>query len=304
MFVRSHPGFPTAHGAGYLANPALDQSPSQVTDLHLYLDDSGSRYSDRAPAQPRADGMDYFALGGVLVEEGAIGDVLAAHAAFAARWDLTSPLHSTKIRGARAAFSWLSADQERADRFFAELNDLVLSSPTVALACVIDRPGYVARYSTRYQQPWLLCQTAFAILIERAAKHAQRRDKRLVVYFEESGKKEDRALMAYMKALKATGMPFEGSAAAGYESLPAEGFRTIVRGEPNRVTKRVPMIQLADLVLYAVARGGYSPDYPPYRDLHERRKILDALLDPSDVPSLGVKYSCFDTTKARVSPSL
>lgn len=275
-----------------------------MSTLHLYLDDSGSRYSDRVQNPPRADGMDYFALGGVLVDDADIGEVLAAHAAFAARWDLTAPLHSTKIRGARAAFSWLSTDKERANRFFADLDEMILSSPTVALACVIDRPGYVARYAAKYPQPWLLCQTAFAILIERAAKHAQRLDKRLVVYFEESGKKEDRALMAYMKALKATGMPFEGSSAAGYESLPAEGFREIVRGEPNRVTKKVPMIQLADLVLYAVARGGYRPDYPPFKALHERRKILDALLEPEAVPSLGVKYSCFDTTKARVAPSL
>lgn len=273
-------------------------------NLHLYLDDSGSRYSDRVQNLPRVDGMDYFALGGVLVEEEAIGEVLVAHAAFAARWNLTAPLHSTKIRGARAAFSWLSTDQERANRFFVDLEEMILSSPIIALGCVIDRPGYVARYADKYPEPWLLCQTAFAILIERAAKHARRLDKRLIIYFEESGKNEDRALMAYMKALKANGMPFEGSAAAGYESLSAEGFRAIVRGEPNRVTKKVPMIQLADLVLYAVARGGYHRDYPPFRALHDRRKILDAVLEPEAVPSLGVKYSCFDTTKARVAPSL
>lgn len=248
--------------------------------------------------------MDYFALGGILVEEEAIGQVYDAHAAFASRWELTAPLHSTKIRGARNAFSWLSAERDAAARFFVDLDELILSSPTVALACVIDRPGYVARYAAKYPEPWLLCQTAFAILIERAAKHAQRLDKRLVVYFEESGRKEDRALLAYMKALKATGMPFEGSANAGYESLPPEGFRAIVKGEPNRVTKKVPMIQLADLVLYALARGGYHPTYPPYRALHERRKILDALLKPEAIPSLGVKYSCFDTTKARIAPGL
>ena len=110
-----------------------------MSTLHLYLDDSGSRYSDRELTPPRADGMDYFALGGILVEEEAIGQVYDAHAAFASRWELTAPLHSTKIRGARNAFSWLSAERDAAARFFVDLDELILSSPTVALACVIDR---------------------------------------------------------------------------------------------------------------------------------------------------------------------
>lgn len=303
MTARSIRAFqPAAEQATWPALRWIDAS--HVTDLHLYLDDSGSRYSDRAHHEPRTDGMDYFALGGVMVEEDDLGYVFDAHAAFITRWGLTEPLHSTKIRGRRGAFSFLKKDAEAATRFYADLDDLVLSAPAIALACVIDRPGYVARYAEKYPQPWLLCQTAFAILIERAAKHAHRIGKRLVVYFEESGKHEDRALMDYMRTLKATGMPFKGSATAGYESLSPEDFRRLIRGEPNRIKKQVPMIQFADLVLYAMARGGYSPEYPPFKALHARGKILDALLDPANVASLGVKYSCFDTTKARVSPSL
>lgn len=247
--------------------------------------------------------MDYFALGGVLIEQGAIGQVYAAHQAFVEKWGLTAPLHSTKIRGRREAFSFLARDHEAAGRFFSELDELILSLPIIALACVIDRPGYVARYAERYKEPWLLCQTAFAILIERAAKHAGRIGMRLEVYFEEAGKHEDRALMGYMKALKETGMPFPGATAAGYQNLPAEGFREAIKGEPNRIKKHVPMVQLADLVLYAMARGGYHPDYPPYQSLRERGKIMDALLPPEEIPSLGVKYSCFDTTRARIAPS-
>lgn len=165
--------------------------------------------------------MDYFALGGVLVEDEARGQVYEMHRAFADRWELQAPLHSTKIRGRREAFSFLSKEPDKAAAFHAELEELILSAPTTALACVINRPGYVARYAEKYPEPWLLCQTAFAILVERAAKHAKRSGKRLVIHFEESGKKEDRALMAYMKTMKATGMPFEGSAVAGYESLTA-----------------------------------------------------------------------------------
>ena len=168
---------------------------------------SGSRYSDKPQAQ-RADGMDYFALGGVLIDEAKIGAVLASHAALSDRWELTVPLHSTKIRGRRGAFSWLSTDQAKADAFLADLESFILDAPIVSMSCVIDRPGYVARYAEKHPEPWLLCQTAFAILIERAAKYAQERDGRIAVYFEEAGKKEDRSILGYMKALKSVGMPF------------------------------------------------------------------------------------------------
>ena len=252
---------------------------------HLYVDDSGCRYSDK-PQTPRADGMDYFALGGVLIDEADVTAVQAAHKKFVSRWDLTAELHSTKIRGRRGPFSWLSIDEERANAFLTELESFILDSPIVCIACVIDRPGYVARYADKYPKPWLLCQTAFAILVERASKYARERDGRLAVYFEKAGKKEDRAIASYMRELKSVGMPFSGSAAAGYESLSAPEFRAILQGEPNRVTKAVPMIQLADLVLYAMARGGYEERYPPFRALHARGRTIDTRLKPEDMPEL------------------
>lgn len=271
--------------------------------FHLYIDDSGSRYSDKPQAQ-RSDGMDYFALGGVLIDEADVGAILASHSLLMTKWGLNAPLHSTKIRGRRGAFSWLSTDQSKADAFFADLEAFILSAPIVSISCVIDRPGYIARYAEKHPQPWLLCQTAFAILIERAAKYARQRDGRIAVYFEGAGKREDRGILSYMKAMKDVGMPFPGSAAAGYDSLSPEEFRALIRGEPNRVTKKVPMVQLADLVLYAMACGGYNVDYPPFRALHEHGRIIDALLKTEEIPAQGVKYSCFDTKKARNKPSL
>jgi hypothetical protein len=275
-----------------------------VRCFHLYVDDSGSRNPDHVQKSPRVDGMDYFALGGILIDEAQIGAILDAHAAFTDRWNLAGPLHSTKIRGNRGAFSWLESDKKRANDFLSELNNFILDLPIVSISCVIDRPGYVARYAHRYPQPWLLCQTAFAILMERASKYARDQDAQLVVYFEEAGKREDRNILGYTKALKTVGMPFPGSAVAGYDSLSPEEFRAIVLGEPRRVTKKVPMIQLADLVLYAMARGGYDKEYPPFKALHARGRIIDAVLTSDDIPTRGVKYSCFDTKKARNNPSL
>src|SRR5260370_17609008 len=144
-----------------------------MTRMHLYFDDSGVRQPDRTP-QSRLDGMDYFALGGILIHEDKIGALIGAHRALTMKWHVTAPLHSTKIRGHRDAFAWLGKDASKASDFLGDLEAMILGLPIISIACVIDRPGYVARYAERYKQPWLLCKTAFAILVERAAKYALR----------------------------------------------------------------------------------------------------------------------------------
>src|SRR3546814_4091498 len=106
--------------------------------------------------------------------------------------DIDYPLHSWAIRGARGKFAWLKAP-EKAGNFHAAIEEYLLSLPIVALACVINRPGYVARYKGRYnEQLWLMCKTAFSILVERAAKFADDEGRQLAIYFEGAGPKEDR----------------------------------------------------------------------------------------------------------------
>jgi len=146
-----------------------------------------------------------------------------------------------------------------------------------------------------------MCKTAYCILIERAAKYAYSQDRRLRVFFEESGEKEDRDVIAYTKAMKSEGMPFDPDTSSGYSSLSAKEIREIVLGDPRRRTKKVPMMQISDLVLYPMAKGGYDRGYGPYASLVEGKKLIDAHIKPCDRPTLGIKYSCFDTqtTKAR-----
>lgn len=64
-------------------------------------------------------------------------------------------------------------------------------------------------------------------------------------------------------------------------------------GEPKRRTKATVMLQIADLMLYPMAKGGYEPNYKPYVDLIAAGKLVDALLAEPDRSSLGIKYSCF-----------
>jgi hypothetical protein len=57
------------------------------------------------------------------------------------------------------------------------------------------------------------------------------------------------------------------------------------------------MIQIADLYLYVIAKGGYDPNYRPYQALLRHKKLIDALLSEEDRKLRGIKYSCFDALK-------
>ncbi len=137
-------------------------------------------------------------------------------------------------------------------------------------------------------------KTAFSILIERSAKYARSKGRRLRVFFERSGRQEDRDIVAFMKELKAEGMPFDGDNAAAYRGLEAGEFSELVLGEPKGRTKATPMLQIADLYFYPMAKAGYNADYKPYLASMRTGRLIDAILSSENRPLLGIKYSCFD----------
>src|SRR3990172_3378290 len=95
--------------------------------LNFYIDDSGTRHPDRHPGH--SDHNDWFALGGVLIRESDEGDPRIRH-----------------------------------ERFCHELERVLLPIHVLGLACVIDRPGYNARYEEKYgRMRWSLCKSAFSI---------------------------------------------------------------------------------------------------------------------------------------------
>jgi hypothetical protein len=160
---------------------------------------------------------------------------------------------------------------------------------------VVHRPGYVARYKEKYQDKlWLMCKTTFCILVERAAKYADKQGRKLEVVFESSGKSEDRDIVSYMKELKKSGNPFNPVTSHGYQPLSAEDFTRIILGSPQRQTKSNHLLQMADLFLFPMLKGGYDSQYFPYRRLKEAGKIIDCILSDIDLPHMSVKYSCFD----------
>ncbi len=262
--------------------------------LHLYTDDSGTRTPDRHPNEPTPK-FDYFAMGGVLVAEADEEGIHARHAAFCREWGITYPLHSVDLRHASKAFSWLRmVEPERREAFYAGLHRLIADAPIHVLGCVVDRPGYSARYRERYgRRPWHLCKTAFTILLERAARVALERGMKLRVFPERCSKRDDRTVQGYYDQARAEGMPFDPASSAKYQPLTADVLRGVLYDFKCK-DKSSPLVQLADLVLYPVARQPYDPDYLPYRLLRDEGKLLDCILPPADVPGRGIKYSCFD----------
>lgn len=263
----------------------------------LYFDDTGSRDPDRGDYEQRKDGMDCFGLGGFLLKEEDIPDLRKKHTAFCEKFNFEYPLHSSSIRGGRDNFGWLRIP-ERAGDFIPALNTFLLSLPIVGMACVIDRPGYVARFKETYPENlWYMCKTAFSILVERSAKFADEQGRQLEIVHEKSGKLEDRDIRAYLKELKKTGSPFSQTASQGYTPLEAADYRRIILGEPHQKSKLIPMLQVADLVLYAIAKGGYDKNYRSYRELQESGKLIDSRFSKEDIPFRGIKYYCFNVRK-------
>jgi Protein of unknown function (DUF3800) len=260
----------------------------------LYLDDSGTRNPDRKLPQQFMF-RDWFALGGFITKEEDEGLIETAHAGFCDKWGINYPLHSYDIRAETKDFTWVSALQKKDyDQFMRDLADVLLGAPVIGHACVVDRPGYNKRYREKYgRQTWMLCRTAFAVVVERAAKYARTNKCKLRVYVEEGDKTADDMIRSYYKALRTDGMPFGGDNMAKYAPLTKEELAETLYDLKFKA-KTSALIQIADLYAYPLARGGYDPDYFPYTQLKTSNRIIDCLLKEEELPHLGIKYSCFE----------
>lgn len=268
--------------------------------FYLYMDDSGSRFPDHVLDLERNDGMDHFALGGILIDEKDKLEIKEKYLNFCAEWSIEYPLHSTKIRGRRDNYKWLEQSTKLNERFLGALETFLLSIPVIGFATVIHRPGYNQRYEERYRgHRWLMCKTAYTILIERTSKYVQSQGGKLCVRFEQVGKTEDRAIEQYSKELKSQGMPFNKETSQKYSGLSSEEFGKIILGEPRRRTKKNLFVQIADLYLYPMVKRKYDHLYNPWVKLYENKRVIDALLDEDDVINLGIKYSCFDSQESK-----
>ena len=246
-------------------------------------------------------GRDWFGMGGVLIDDDAEPDARALVAAFREAWPQLgdAPLHSHEIRSRQKNFLWLKNDEKVTAQFLVELTALMVSLPVMGFACVIDRPGYNKRYESVYlENRWQLCKTAFAIAVERAAKHALANGRRMRVYVEASGKTEDRMLEAYYKALKTDGSWFDPQRSSPYAPLGVQDYAACLY-EFRVKQKKSLMMTIADLYLWPMCIGGYDASNRAYAALKTAGKLIDCHLIAEQVPHLGIKYSCFDSVQVQ-----
>ncbi len=265
----------------------------------LYMDESGARHPGVALSPAPKHGRDWFGMGGVMIDDEDEAEAKSVIDAFRAAWPQLgdAPLHSHEIRSQRKGFSWLQEDGAVAQQFMDELTQLLLGLPVTGFACVIDRPGYNVRYEALYQDSrWRLCKTAFAIAVERAAKHAQLRGRKLRVYVEASGKVEDRMLQAYYENLKSDGPWFDGHRSAQYAPLDSKAFAGCLY-EFRIKRKQSLMMSIADLYLWPMCMGGYDESNKAYCALKVAGKLIDCHLTAEETLQRGIKYSCFDAVR-------
>lgn len=271
-----------------------------VDVMQFYLDDSGTRHPRHDRGTQPEHGYDWFALGGILVDQQDEPEARDLHAAFRENWGIEAPLHSSEIRSQNENFLWLRGlNRKDQDRFYEELYQLMRAAPVIGLACVVDRPGYNHRYLQMYQQePWLLCKTAFSVAVERAAKYAREKGYRLRVLPERCNKPEDALIRGYYDELRADGLPFAAESSSKYQPLAAKEFQqTLYEFRPKAKTS--PMAQFADLFLWPICIGGYHASNRPYARLMKDGKLIECFLPKETWPMRATKYSCFDLVERR-----
>lgn len=264
--------------------------------LNFYMDDSGTRTPNRMALAYTPRIRDFFALGGILINEEQESVARKLHADLCSRWSISYPLHSVEIRHSTGKFVWLKRGETQYDRFMNDLTRTLVRMEVLGIACVIDRPGYDARYRGKYCQQWHLCQTAFAIAVERAAKFARRDERKLRVMPERSNKADDERLERYYQHLKISGSPFSRSSSAQYAPLTAAEF-TATLHDLRFKSKSSPMGQVADLFLWPLAIAGYDPNNRAYQALRASGRLIESRLSSAEVETCGSKYSCFELAR-------
>lgn len=272
-----------------LLSSQVSQSP-KIREFALYLDESGSQKPSPHDKTP------FFAMGGILVERGNEDIIINSVNEFKTNWgiDINTPLHGTDIRSKKKAFRKLeNFSQEELNRFHTELNNIIISCPITIHACVISRTGYLKRFEPVYgSDTWEMMKSSFSILVERAAKYVQSQGGRMMVYFEEIGKNEDRKIKAYFKDLRSQGHPFNEQTASIYSPYTAQDFSSVLLGIEGKKKKNV-LLQLADFCLHPIADVKVHPTNRAYAAFLNGNIIVDCHLQPDNINVMGIKYYCY-----------
>lgn len=262
--------------------------------LTYYMDETGNRQPDKKSDQSRA-GRDWFGLGGYLIRKEDEAEAKRLHSEIVSKWGVRHPFHITDMLAEKKGFAWLGRLKERdRARFWADYKEFLAAAPVLGTACVIDRPGYVARgYLEKFPETkWLLCRSAFDITVERAAKYAIEQGCKLDIVFESDIAIND-TVKGYFANLKQNGLAFDEANSAKYTPLTQAEFAATL-GSIEWKTKSSRMLQIADSYVYAICRQRYDRTFGIYRQLRDAERIINfALKDGERIRAMGIKYYCF-----------
>jgi len=259
-------------------------------EFALYIDESGS------PKPNRKDKTPHFAMGGVLVRRKDEGTIHQAVAEFKERWNIDEhiPLHGSEIRSRKKNFTWLEKhDKDTQDRFHQDLADMIAKFPIIVHGCVVSRCGYLDCFEKEYgSKTWEMMKSAFSILLERVAKYINLHGGKVVVYFEKAGKKEDKLITNYFNEMKFHGAPFNPQTSSKYKPFRPEQLQQVLAGIEGK-SKSNPILQIADLCLYPIARAKEQSQSRALQALRQHQKLVDEILEPDVLEEMGIKYYCF-----------
>ncbi len=269
----------------------INQYFFMTEEFALFLDDSGS------PKPNLKDPLPYFAIGGILVKRQDELIIQSAVKKFKENWNISPeyPLHGNEIRSKKKGFAWLGKlDQQEYNRFMDDLTELIITSPIIVHACVVSRSGYHQRYLEMYDEnTWEMMKSAFSIIIERCAKYVDRKNGKIMVYYEKMGKKEDRLIEQYFEEMRTSGHPFNSDNAEKYLPLSSIELSSLLRGIEGKSKSRNEL-QLADLCLYPIVKSKENPNNKALIAMKKNNLIIDCLLKQEEIETLGIKYYCFD----------
>ena len=259
------------------------------------MDESGS------PKPNPKDPTSYFAVGGVLIQHNDQSSICKQIADFKERWgiDETVPLHGNEIRSRKKNFAWLGLrPEDEQNQFLQDLTATIVQCPIIVHGCVVSRKGYLDRYLERYgSNTWEMMKSAFSILLERVSKYVVLQDGEgeVMVYFEKAGKKEDKLITSYFNNLRDLGVPFSAETSTKYAPLTSDQMQRVLTGIEGK-SKNNPLLQIADLCLYPVAKSKDQPQNRAFQDLTQHQKLVDTVLTSDDLEKMGIKYYCFDNS--------
>ncbi|MDJ0676324.1 MAG: DUF3800 domain-containing protein [Calothrix sp. MO_167.B42] len=259
----------------------------------FYMDESGS------PKPNPKDSTSYFAVGGVLIQHKDESSIRLQIANFKQRWgiDESVPLHGNEIRSRKKNFAWLGRiSEDEQNQFLLDLTTTIVQCPIIVHGCVVSRKGYLDRYLERYgSNTWEMMKSAFSILLERVGKYVVLQGGKVMVYFEKAGKKEDNLITSYFNDLRNSGAPFSAETSAIYEPLTSNQMQQVLTGIEGK-SKNNPILQIADLCLYPIAKSKDQPQNRAFQELIQHKKLIDAVLTPDNLEKMGIKYYCFDNS--------